>query len=169
MTTETRPSFTPGPWHHEQKPLWPHDVVVFANDGYTVARWAMEKFNREEDNEGDRAVREYTEANARLIAAAPEMYEALRDLKAAYVDHLRNEQSHARGDDEIADRARAALAKADGSKAAHLHDRWQYDEHCEACEIEAREEDAKGSGPRVTCFCGGKHVTGWCLSKADGR
>lgn len=55
------------------------------------------------------------EANARLIAAAPEMLEALRDIKEAVVDGLsdgRNEGSALCLIEEI---VREAIAKAEGA------------------------------------------------------
>jgi hypothetical protein len=57
---------------------------------------------------------DYAEANARLIAAAPEIYDALRDV-FEYLDAI--PESAAGGDDEavnLARKCRAAIAKADG-------------------------------------------------------
>jgi len=57
------------------------------------------------------------EPNARLIAAAPEMLEALREMLATYCDHGRSVHGGAKFcRDTTHDRARAALAKATGKE-----------------------------------------------------
>jgi hypothetical protein len=60
------------------------------------------------------AIDEAARANARLISAAPEMYEALRDV-SEYLDAI--PESAAGGDDEaasLARKCRAAIAKVEG-------------------------------------------------------
>lgn len=54
-------------------------------------------------------------ANARLIASAPDLYEALADLVRAAVDHV---NEHGGGGDVLAriTDARSALSKANGSE-----------------------------------------------------
>lgn len=60
---------------------------------------------------------DWSEANARLIAAAPDLLEALRDA-ADEIEHLRKYANNngAMIDDERCDYARAAIAKATGDK-----------------------------------------------------
>ena len=88
-------TFTPGPWETSR------DAVP---EGYTQVTIYAEA-------DGERVATAFrTEANARLIAAAPTLYEALREALEALddPDTTRQEQYDA------ADSARAALAKAEG-------------------------------------------------------
>jgi hypothetical protein len=68
---------TPGPWRVEiegtESAKWPH-IVNF--DDYEVAQVS------DDVTEGDESApnRAQAEANARLIAAAPEMYELLKEI-----------------------------------------------------------------------------------------
>lgn len=63
MTTEALQGHTPGPWTHKAT-AGDHDFAVYPEaTGRDVA-----------------LVRDFNEANARLIAAAPEMLEALQQL-----------------------------------------------------------------------------------------
>lgn len=64
--------FTPGPWKHDQGYVFSGDGLWHGDEhGWIVARIA--RHNGEGDSEIDRA-------NAVLIAAAPELYEALQEL-----------------------------------------------------------------------------------------
>lgn len=96
---------TPGPWIA----VWREDLGKFRigpdNGDMPVAGTV---------NQGDR---EHEEANARLIASAPELLEALKQMVAAMWQHF--EYNHD-GDDEdydfcqrAIDKARAAIAKAE--------------------------------------------------------
>ena len=101
---------------------------------HTQGQWTVEVFNGDawwideeiRDENGDAIAfisQDCSQANARLIAAAPEMYEALKALLShanAYSDFMAEKYGH--GDIElgeladstsIAGRARAALAKAE--------------------------------------------------------
>lgn len=76
------PKFTPGPWRADWQK---HPVLfpfVFQEHGYAVAKLCGEPLtpNRIVCNERDFAAPEKVKANAALIAAAPEMYEALADI-----------------------------------------------------------------------------------------
>jgi hypothetical protein len=86
----TAPQFTPGPWH-----------VVGRAEEYNLAVCAPRPGN--EDRLDSVLGDEHAEANARLIAAAPELYEV--------VDHLVNGTADI---DTIYEDAREALAKARG-------------------------------------------------------
>jgi hypothetical protein len=97
---------TPGPWY-----------VGAQNDGLYIIDRQPSPSNDDPRHDADVelvatpfAARGATvEANARLIAAAPEMLEALKDVMERLVD--RHEA------DESAVKARAAIAKATGGEA----------------------------------------------------
>ena len=82
---------TPGPWHRNIKPASRYNTV-FAGRNTHVARLVVDSLPAEE-----------IEANCNLIAAAPELLEALKDI----VEH-----SHDLGAVEC---AQAAIAKATGA------------------------------------------------------
>ena len=94
--------FTPGPWSYGG----PYTRAIFGNDGREICRMHTRPFPFPSDEEEWRN-------NALLIAAAPAMYEALREcvkeLKAWQKDH---------GEDictlAAIDGARAALAATEG-------------------------------------------------------
>jgi hypothetical protein len=80
---------TPGPWHEEEE----HGgIYVNTEEGYHVAQVFR------------------LAANARLIAAAPEMLEALKALVET-IPHA---------DHGIWEKARAIIAKAEGNEAASV-------------------------------------------------
>jgi len=60
--------FTPGPWYYQEEPYDGSGVYLIGHDGLTVAE--CRSFN--------------PEADTRLIAAAPALYEALSDLIRSY-------------------------------------------------------------------------------------
>jgi hypothetical protein len=91
---------TPGPWTYSLNtgvvrsesndlPKWSHHVIC------DLRRWS---------HEGDTFIHP---GNARLIAAAPELLEALKEMLEVW------EEDHAYGATH-ADKARAAIAKAEG-------------------------------------------------------
>jgi len=88
--------FTPGPWVIEKD----SDAYCIASVGNLVIMPSSGKVKH--DN---------TEADARLIAAAPELLRALDDLLIAYCDPGNQGSDH----DEKVEAARAALAKARGT------------------------------------------------------
>lgn len=106
------PQFTPAPWHANKESG--HIPIVFSSDGWAIAdakvyhgQWP----------------RETSVANARLIAAAPELYEALDDvLVHCLADIEAEEQKDEPNEAALAifrarrDRAVAALAKARGEQ-----------------------------------------------------
>jgi hypothetical protein len=97
---------TPGPW----AVAWPNPRIVSAQEKKAVASPHFAGYEEDE-----------IEANARLIAAAPELLEALRALVAV------NEEHNARvavvigapkdWNDSYLAAARAAIAKAEGGAA----------------------------------------------------
>ena len=86
-------AFTPGPWDTDGVVVWAGDVpvAVMPSRSHGMEPCPIAPLNGLE--------------NADLIAAAPDLYEALRDLLAAYDDPQDDET-------ERAEQARAALAKA---------------------------------------------------------
>ena len=95
-TTETKAQHTPGPWTHKAT-AGNHDFSIYPEStGRDVA-----------------LVRDYNESNARLIAAAPELLEALKECIT--YEGAMAEKSHAyamRRLASITEIARAAIAKA---------------------------------------------------------
>jgi hypothetical protein len=88
---------TPGPWH-------PFNAGwITSARGPICAMYAMKSGNYEDDTEGL--------SNARLIAAAPELLEALKELADLFQDTLTGDY---RPDSFTFQPARAAIAKAEG-------------------------------------------------------
>ena len=85
---------TPGPWETRlDEPYW---LRVFGSDGHAIAKVYLD----------DAPVEDYNtrqEANARLIAAAPELLQALKGV--VYIANRETVEF---------DAARAAIAKAEG-------------------------------------------------------
>ena len=91
-------SHTPGPWHYRRGDEWSHSVVTHHGtlpDGSQNC-WTVADINKMREPEH--------EANARLIAAAPELLEALKRLLTDE-DYPQAERV-----------ARAAIAKATGEQ-----------------------------------------------------
>ena len=100
----TDSKWTPGPWEYQEK-----------SDAYThIVRAAGNRFIC---SMGQSMKPEY-EANARLIAAAPEMAEALKALADECAEYVRINNLHSNDGSPATThsmrRARAALAKARG-------------------------------------------------------
>lgn len=85
-------TFTKGPWLHNDFQIIADDTVI-ANCTYGA---------RNSNNAND----------ARLIAAAPDLYEALKELIDMDVAYQRGQKVS-----DAVDKARAALAKADGKQS----------------------------------------------------
>ena len=83
-------SHTPGPWFVSMKPDWDEDgwigVDVYDCDGGVFAVV---------DDEPETIARPFCEADARLIAAAPEMLEALERILEVAEDALRKARGEA--------------------------------------------------------------------------
>jgi hypothetical protein len=97
---------TPGPWFYRRGDEWTHDVVTLHGelpDGSTNC-WTVASINKQREPEH--------EANARLIAAAPELLEELENILRAYGSE---HQSHAFEQWPEVIRAREVIAKATGS------------------------------------------------------
>ena len=94
---------TPGPWTMNRHPGHPHGLAIITKD-IAPGAWLAE-------------VVAYTNgthyANARLIAAAPDLLAALADLLAEFNQHVPEDCACPKAR-SAADNARAAIAKARG-------------------------------------------------------
>jgi hypothetical protein len=93
--------YTPGPWELRNE---------FGMQGLIYPRQAA---NPVASVTGYYTLTRQTEANARLIAAAPELLEALELLVSTYFD---TSGAHGLNEREIVDKAYAAIAKAKGGQ-----------------------------------------------------
>jgi hypothetical protein len=95
------PMYSPGPWAAKMRKHWNDDAAYFDGvvgpdgerirvDGLVLTSGAV------------------AQANARLIAAAPELLSLLQDWLTSFADTLEG------GDDEIVTFTRAAIARATG-------------------------------------------------------
>jgi hypothetical protein len=105
MNTTQPATHTPGPWHIGQSREWDdgelhEQLAVYSAEGVKTAK--VETWLKH--------CREESEANARLIAAAPELLAALKAL----LPILDNDSPLARAYEDVGQLAQAALAKAEG-------------------------------------------------------
>lgn len=112
----TKPKYTPGPWKVTDLDQHPgienHDgsvsIVIFGYRKWVDANTC--------DDSGVRGkTRKQAIANAHLIAAAPDLLEALESYVEALFDGPENLTS--RRNDELEEKARRAIAKAKGGVA----------------------------------------------------
>jgi hypothetical protein len=119
---------TPGPWHVDLDGLLAgsdeREIVALNADGRVVRGIAFVLLDTGDFPDGD----EWQEdaANARLIAAAPDLYAALSELLAAYTDGVSECTCLLDADGSVMEhpanpcvecKSRAALAKARGEEA----------------------------------------------------
>jgi len=102
---------TPGPWHVDT--AGHPNADVRAACGRAVAFTWMVCCGTPKTSEQYKARTEIDRANARLIAAAPEMLEALQGLFGADMESVMMGHGHHDQVEAIA-KARAAIAKAEG-------------------------------------------------------
>jgi hypothetical protein len=89
------PAWTPGPWVREEDEEY--SLILFGSDGVCLLEGhAVGPFKPE-----------LREANARLIAAAPELYDLLFEIEDTHGNWLNG---------DLGKRVRAALAKARGEQ-----------------------------------------------------
>ena len=121
-------SFTPGPWQVKHPEHHPWEVIANI-DGPDDGRFHYDSICDCDQDSKSKLDSEETKANARLIAAAPEMYEALEATAEALAvslgrlgvcgegdakDHRADAESF--GGSRALGLARTALAKADGAQ-----------------------------------------------------
>lgn len=94
---------TPGPWLVQAGNEWADGIVTLEghNENGTPMYWTVASYNRRRDE---------SDANARLIASAPELLAALKRLIATGLD----EREYHEFMSNPAHYARAAIAKAEG-------------------------------------------------------
>jgi hypothetical protein len=94
--------FTPGPWRLDK-----YGKLIAGEGQFGLVKihspWIEEAWAGDEE----------ADANMALIAAAPALYEALRECYG-YTDLLRSTMTHAPKIDAALERAKAALAQAEG-------------------------------------------------------
>jgi len=101
--------FTPGPWFVEQSEKTPIYVSpVGRHENISICN--VLTMDEDDSESGDWINGDETKANAALIAAAPELLEALQGLLFAYEDPGNTGSTH----DEKVIAARAAIEKATG-------------------------------------------------------
>lgn len=89
------------------------EIVTLDENGMVTDQIASVMLETGEDTEEDRAVYMQQEANAHLIAAAPELLEACKHV----LDHLPDLEVEGSWDFENAKILRAAIAKAEGRQS----------------------------------------------------
>lgn len=112
--------FTPGPWSADEDPMGPEILTIIANADRPTYEWTfIAQIGVDDDHTDAQGVlRAEAEANARLIAAAPDLYEALKEVSQAMTkltfEGVDRGKGHWPAWDDTAravDKARAALAK----------------------------------------------------------
>lgn len=120
-------SHTPGPWHVE--PVTNEDGDQFWSDDWNGKVWCV--CHPQTECDATTVVEWINEADARLIAAAPDLLEALQELVGEELCGDRNPDNAKRETDfyrpvfswAMRHRARAAIAKATGAVRAELEKR----------------------------------------------
>ena len=113
---EKRATFTPGPWYawfcEENETGGGIFQDTNTESQRMICRMAKEKrvIHKDKRKSDDFVHSAEDEANARLIAAAPEMYEMLKELESGI--HL----ARARKGSKTIDKLREVLAKVEGGK-----------------------------------------------------
>lgn len=117
---------TPGPWRYEIGRVTPHATAfgfgvfpVKGRDGLPdgISQRALTSGNLYEHGNFEFFYGpEEIEANARLIAAAPDLYDALRNMMGAFDNPVRRVNFASDFADEAINTARAAIAKAEGRR-----------------------------------------------------
>jgi len=111
---KTARAHTPGPWKV-------HQVYAPEHKCLQPTPYILDVENRNVATAAPRIANEEDAANARLIAAAPELLEAIRPLFAEairlYLEHEEPEvpNSHSARMEEVFDSVRAAVAKAEAT------------------------------------------------------
>ena len=116
------PKWTPGPWRYGEVSPYEEDareISIMATNPRTKGPYCVAVAIPCGAGRSDRYLApEMTEADAHLIAAAPELYEALILAEGHLADELvlNNTTIHPIGDCLVLRRVRSALAKARGAQ-----------------------------------------------------
>lgn len=107
---------TPGPWILSQNTEWPWTYYVDNADELPVIAIKLHTYCTTDTQESAnaRAGNETTHANARLIAAAPALLEALEGVMQWADDNGRTFKLSVASDSDVANRIRAAIRAAKG-------------------------------------------------------
>ena len=105
----SEPKFTKGPWQTINM-SWEYSVIIDED----AARIAQVFIRDEVDEETQDKFEEIKDANANLIAAAPDLYEVLADMDDAFNDHLPESRLGMLLTWVAFEKARVALRKARG-------------------------------------------------------
>lgn len=109
-STETKTAHTPGPWELiYDGQAWPHVHAEYVPHG---AICEMSSHDPQDEGNGDRA-RNRALANARLIAAAPELLEGMKELLECFREACANPETNMAAARTIAV-AEQRIAKAEG-------------------------------------------------------
>lgn len=103
---------TPGPWRHDKRG-YPHPDVKAANGRNVACTWGVN--NQPKTTAAAKTQMQIARANARLIAAAPELLEALIDC-VSLLAFLEPEVRGGYSPDGALSKARAVIAKATGEQ-----------------------------------------------------
>ena len=101
--------YTKGEWRIQDMPLPARGFVRIEGNGVEVAR--IHKLEGQAKYYGIKQLPEETQANAHLIAAAPDMYEALKEAIKELIIHT---TKHDLGMIALVEKAQEALSKAEG-------------------------------------------------------
>jgi hypothetical protein len=104
---------TPGPWELSQDSVWPWSYVIESQEGVVVDRQDLNTYSTSDTRAkaNARTGNEQCHANARLIAAAPDLLMALQMLYEETADYVRLNNLGGM-DNQCMQLARAAIAKA---------------------------------------------------------
>lgn len=104
MTKEQQ--HTPGRWEVEEESDHPDAILVVDEQGVTIATCWRQPYDPEE----------WVDANANLIAAAPELLQALEDVERHHIEQNRL-KARDKGHSKTLSIVRHAIAKARGGAA----------------------------------------------------
>ena len=109
--TQMKATHTPAPWKLACESYNDHEAFVIEAEGRTIC-WTASSL----DEEGSETITEEDTANARLIAAAPQMLEALRAALEAMGDTYDVRDAEGSEGEQLRDQIAEAIADATGEQ-----------------------------------------------------